>query len=296
MFGHRQRAAAQAALVAAAVEQRFEPDVRLAAADVQGADALGAVHLVGRQAEQVDAHVVHVERDFARRLHRVGVEQHAASLAQPADVADRLERADLIIRGHHADQERPLGDRRLHLLRRDPPVAIHRQDRHAEAVAFQPPQRVEHGVMLRGDRDQVVALLSVGRGHALEGEIVALGGAAGEDDRPRLGPDQAGDLLAGLVHRLLGLLTEGVLPAGGVAVVFGEVWQHGLQHARIDARRGMVVQINGELHHSRPSGPASGASNLCSFYPMCEVGTVRVGKKKGANEPRPLGSGAKTAP
>ena len=95
--------------------------------------------------------------------------------------------------------------------------------------------------MFRGDGDQVVALLSVGRGHALEGEVVALGGAAGENDGPRLGADQVGDLFAGQVHRLFGFLAEHVLPTGGVAVLLGEVRQHDLQHARIDPRRGVVV-------------------------------------------------------
>ena len=42
--------------------------------------------------------------------------------------------------------------------------------------------------MLGGRGDEVVALAAVHRGHALEGEVVALGGAAGEDDLAALAP------------------------------------------------------------------------------------------------------------
>ena len=48
------RPAPQPALVAAAVEQRRQPHLRVAAADVQGADPFRAVNLVRGEAEQVD--------------------------------------------------------------------------------------------------------------------------------------------------------------------------------------------------------------------------------------------------
>ena len=46
--------------------------------------------------------VLDVDRHLADRLHRVGVEQDALLLAQLADGLDRLERADLVVRGHDA--------------------------------------------------------------------------------------------------------------------------------------------------------------------------------------------------
>ena len=53
----------------------MQPD---APADPQRADALRAVELVRRDREQVHAERLDVDRDLARRLHRVGVEQRAA--------------------------------------------------------------------------------------------------------------------------------------------------------------------------------------------------------------------------
>ncbi len=49
-----------------------------------------------------------------------------------------------------------------------------------------------------------------------------------------VGADQRGDLLAGGLHRLLGVPAERVALGGGVAELLGEVGQHRLEHPRID--------------------------------------------------------------
>jgi len=64
---------------------------------------------------------------------------------------------------------------------------------------------VEDRLVLDRAGDDVVALVLVELDHALDGEVVGLGGAAGEDDLLRLGVDQAGDLLAPRLGRLLRL-------------------------------------------------------------------------------------------
>ena len=63
--GHGARA--QAALLAAAAHLRLQAHAR-AAADVDGAHALGPVQLVARDGQQVDVHGVDVEGDLAHRL------------------------------------------------------------------------------------------------------------------------------------------------------------------------------------------------------------------------------------
>ena len=50
--------------------------------------------------------------------------------------------------------------------------------------------------------------------------------------------------------RLLGHPAEFVIAAGGVAVGLGEVGQHRLHNARIGARGGVVVHVDGQLQHS----------------------------------------------
>ena len=64
------------------------------------------------------------------------------------------------------------------------------------------------GLVLGRLGDDVVALLLVHRGDALDGEVVALGRAAGEDDLLAGRADQGGDLVAGLLDGLLGLPAE----------------------------------------------------------------------------------------
>src|SRR6516162_9398513 len=93
------------------------------------------------------------------------------------------------------------------------------------------------------DGDEVVPLALVHGGDALDRQVVALGGPAGKDDLARVGPDQGGDLGAGLFDGPLGALPEKVVPAGGVAVVVGEVGEHRLHHARVGARRGVVIEV-----------------------------------------------------
>ena len=51
---------------------------------------------------QVDVLLVHVDRNFADRLGRVGVEDHAALVTELADFGDRLQHADFVVGGHDA--------------------------------------------------------------------------------------------------------------------------------------------------------------------------------------------------
>src|SRR5260370_22535660 len=69
--GHIERAAAQAMLLSAAVDLRFEPDSRTAAANVKGADALRPIEFVSREAHQIDAKLVDIDGDFADGLSRI---------------------------------------------------------------------------------------------------------------------------------------------------------------------------------------------------------------------------------
>jgi len=92
------------------------------------------------------------------RLHRVGVEQERPfSLQKFADVAYRLERADLVVRGHDRDEDRLVGQRLANLLRVDLPVLVHREVRHLVAVAFRGALQVSSVRLVLGRlRDDVV--------------------------------------------------------------------------------------------------------------------------------------------
>src|SRR4029450_11931245 len=98
------RARTDAALVPATVEERRETDRRLAAADVERADALRRVDLVARDRDQIEVHRLDVDGDAAEALRRVGVEQDAAGARQPADRLERLEHAHLVCGRTHSER------------------------------------------------------------------------------------------------------------------------------------------------------------------------------------------------
>ena len=125
----RQRAGTHPALLAAAADQRLQPHPR-AAAHVERADALRPVDLVAGDAHQVDPHRLDVERDLADRLRRVGVEERLVLAAQPADLGERLDDADLVVHRHDGHQGRRIvGDRRAQLLEVDQAVLAAPADR-----------------------------------------------------------------------------------------------------------------------------------------------------------------------
>ncbi len=90
---------AHAALVASAVDLLGDLHARVAAADVERADALGAVDFVrGERERRRCCHGVHVDGDLAYGLDGVGVEEDALLVAELADFGDGLDDADLVVR------------------------------------------------------------------------------------------------------------------------------------------------------------------------------------------------------
>ena len=143
---------------------------------------------------------------------------------------------------------------RLQVFDIDQAIGLHGQVGHAEALLFKLLAGVEHGLVLGHLSDDVVAALAVHLRDALEGEIVRLGRAGGEDDLLGGATDELRDLFARLVHGLLGFPAEAVVAAGGVAEDAGEVGHHGFEHTRIERCGRMVVHVDREA--SLPRGAA----------------------------------------
>src|SRR6266542_1727262 len=85
-----------------------------ALADVERSDALGAMKLVGRKAQQIHIPCLDIDRDPARGLNRVRVEEGAAPVNCGGQTGDREETAVLVVGGHDRDEERRRGERLLH--------------------------------------------------------------------------------------------------------------------------------------------------------------------------------------
>ena len=208
--GGREGAGAEAALLAAAVDEGAQGG---AGADDQGADAGGAAELVGGEGEQVDAVGGHVDPGEAGRLHGVTEQDRAGGVGQLGHGGDRLAGADLVVGRHHRDQGGASRlEERAQAAGIDPAEPVHRgQVDLCPGVGGGPGGGVEHGVVLDGRADQVPGLRRPGQDGALDGQVVGLGATGGEHDLARGGADQGRDLLAGRLHGRPGRPSQAVL-------------------------------------------------------------------------------------
>src|SRR5580698_7228538 len=87
--------------MAAANEERIE---RRALADEHGTYALGGVHLMAADGEDVATDAVYIDGNFACSLHGVDVEENAGLCCNAAYLFDRLHDSGFIIGEHDADE------------------------------------------------------------------------------------------------------------------------------------------------------------------------------------------------
>ena len=79
--------------------------------DIEGADTLGAVELVGREGEEIDVLGFHVHRDVPDYLHSISMERDFVLPCNRTQFRDRLDGTDLVVGVHDADQDRLVCDR-----------------------------------------------------------------------------------------------------------------------------------------------------------------------------------------
>ena len=206
------RARTAAAFLSAAVDQRFDPDP---SAHKQRAAALGRAQLVAGNAQRVHAQRSGVQRQPAGGLDGVGVEGNALGAGQRHEPGDGLDRADLVVGVHDADQGRPGLEHGSKGRFRHLAEAVHRDHINGEAVdPFEVPGRFFHRGMFDGtDRHPVQARIggAPGKGDALDGEVVRFRAAGGEDHFPRAAAQGLGGCGAGPGERRGGRLTQGVM-------------------------------------------------------------------------------------
>jgi len=116
-------AGAPSVLVPGAVDEGLEPDT---ATHVERADPLRRAELVARDREQVDAELRDAHRDLPHRLRRIAVEECARLVRDVRARRDRLDRADLVVRVHHAHEHRARRERAPQRLRIHEPGPVHR--------------------------------------------------------------------------------------------------------------------------------------------------------------------------
>jgi hypothetical protein len=89
----------------------------------------------------------------------------------------------------------------------------------------------------------VISILAVGERGPLDGQVVGLRPAGGEDDLMWLSPDGLGCFLPRFIHGIVGL-SPVCVEAGGVSIPPVEIGLHGFQYPGVDARGRAVVEID----------------------------------------------------
>ncbi len=112
-----------------------------------------------RQREQVDAKRLHVQIEDSGGLHGVGVEDGLRVLLLDGahGLGERLDRADLVVDVHDADEDRVAANSVLQLARVDEAFSVDAEIGDAEARFFEALSRVQDGVVLDRRGDDVVA-------------------------------------------------------------------------------------------------------------------------------------------
>jgi hypothetical protein len=204
-----QGAGAHAALVAAAVHLGFQADPGLAP-HVEGADALGAVGLVGREGHQVDLQLLQVDLHLAgawaaSTWNSTPLERHSSPMAgmswmTPISLLTNMTETRIGVRTEGG----------LQFFQVDEAVGLDPKVGDFKAFPFQFPAGVQHRLVLGLDGDEVLALALIEAGGALDGQVVGLGGAGSPDDLLGVGVDQGRHMGPGFLHRLVGIPAEDV--------------------------------------------------------------------------------------
>jgi hypothetical protein len=96
---------------------------------------------VAYDGEQVHAELVDSGRYLADRLRGIRMQRNAVRAGDLRDFGDRLDRADLVVRVHDADQKRVLGDRLADVVGIDKAAPIDGNVGHGRAKSLEKPAR-----------------------------------------------------------------------------------------------------------------------------------------------------------
>ena len=174
-----------------AMDQRFDRDT---APDVERTDPFRRIDLVSGNRKQVGTQFVHARGDLANRLRCIRVEADAMLVGNFRDVGDRLNRADLVVGVHDADQAGVGCDRLADIIGIDEAGAIDWNITHGHAKLGEMVAWLQRRRVLDLRRDDVRWTLVRRAAYALERKVVRFAAATCENDLVRRAAEQRRDL------------------------------------------------------------------------------------------------------
>ncbi len=238
--GHVFRPGAAIPFVLAAGEDRVDAG---AALDPQGARPLGAVELVRGERQEIRAHRPHVHRNLREGLHGVRMKQRATRMRERRELRDRLHGADFVVRVHHRDDGRAVGQRRRQRIGADNPGRVDRKQGSRPASPGEGLEGIEHRLVLDGGGDEVLAARWLQcLGHPPQGEVIRFRPAAREDNLRRIAANQGCHCGPGFVQPRFCHLPE-MMDAGGISEVLPQGCAHDFGNRRVDRGRRVMVKV-----------------------------------------------------
>ena len=190
-------------------------------------------------------------RDLGDRLRSIGVTQNPVLVGDLRDCRDRLDRADLVVGVHHADEDRLGRDRAPDVIWVDEAVPV---DRHGGDPRTEPLDEAtgfDDGRVFHRRRDQVWRRRRRAEHRPLDDVVVGFAAAAGQQHLVGITLQQERNLTARCLDRVTGGLA-GPVPARRVPEVTVEEGPHDGRHLRRDRRAGVEVEIDVHVPLSRP--------------------------------------------
>ena len=148
----------------------------------QGSNALGGANLVAAHRHKVRPQRRHGVGHLQKALDGVAVEQDVlvVGLHQLHALGHGEDGANLVVHQHHGHQDGVGAQGGGQVLGVDAALPVRLEVGHLVALALQVPAGLQHGGVLNGGGDDVLALPAVQLHPSADGPVVALGAAGGE--------------------------------------------------------------------------------------------------------------------
>ena len=218
----------------------------------QGANALGGSDLVATHRHKVCPQGRHGVGYLQKALDGVTVEQNGLviGLHQLHTLGHREHGTNLVVHQHHGHQGGVRAQGGGQVLGVDAALPIRLEIGHLVTLTLQVPAGLQHGGVLNGGGDDVLALPAVQLHTPADGPVVALGAAGGKIHLLGGTAQSTGHRLPVGLHPLGGLSAQRIA-GGGVAKVLQGL-HHGLHGLGGDGGGGGIIEVS-DGHRYRPS-------------------------------------------